>query len=200
FYQRKGWGTKVGYEGDRGTVNFSLFSANDVGEDAVITDRLGVLETSFPAPDQVEWVFDETRARIVEQDENIYYFTFDEPDTYDLSLIASFGGCEDIVTKRVTIHTDRTTIPSPVVGASNILDLTIAPNPTTGRFTVTARLASALAATFTLFDSNGMIADRRQTQNELNPAVDFDVSGRPGTFFLQLQVGEDSRVMVVVVQ
>lgn len=39
FYQRKAWGGKVGYEGNTGSLNFFLFSANDTDEENPLDER-----------------------------------------------------------------------------------------------------------------------------------------------------------------
>jgi len=127
-----------------------------MASDITIDQRLVVLDASFPAPQSITWVFDERRVTLEEQDENLYYFSFSEPDVYSIGMVADVGGCSDAISKQVTVHADSTTIPGANLGAAEILELNVAPNPNMGVFTVSATLASAQPFSLTLYrDTRG---------------------------------------------
>jgi hypothetical protein len=171
-----------------------------MASDIAIDQRLVVLEASFPLPDNVSWVIDESRVTLAEQDENVYYFEFSEPAVYEIGLIADFGGCSDAVSKQVTVHPDSTTIPGVNLGATEILELTIAPNPNLGAFIVMAELSSAQPFTLTLYRDNGERLERRQIENATTISEAFNLMLVPGTYFLQAQAGAERRMVAVIVQ
>jgi hypothetical protein len=189
----------------RHTLNFSVTDAALTAQivmasDITIDQRLVVLEASFPVPQSITWVFDERRVTLEEQDENLYYFSFSEPDVYSIGMVADVGGCSDAISKQVTVHADSTTIPGANLGAAEILELNVAPNPNMGVFTVSATLASAQPFSLTLYRDSGERVERRETINTAAVSEAFNLILVPGTYFLQAQVGNERRITVVIVQ
>jgi len=168
--------------------------------DAVISMPVAVLEAGFPVPDQVSWVVDESRVTRTGQTDNVHFFEFSDPGIYDIGMVASFGGCEDAISKQITIHQDSTTIPGANLGATEIISATAAPNPSNGQFTFTATLAAPQPLTLTFFRSNGMEIDRRRIEglSDISEAYDFTLDA--GTYYLQAQAGNERRMLAIIVQ
>ncbi|MEO0731325.1 MAG: SprB repeat-containing protein, partial [Bacteroidota bacterium] len=168
--------------------------------DAVVTLPVAVLEAGFPAPDQVEWVVDESRVTRTDQVDNVHFFEFSEPGVYDIGMVASAGGCEDAISKQITIHADSTTIPGAVLGATQIVSTTVAPNPNQGTFTFLATLASPQPLTLTFFRSDGSELNRRRVEGlaEISEGYAFDLEA--GTYYLQAQAGNERRLLAIIVQ
>ncbi|MEM9260747.1 MAG: T9SS type A sorting domain-containing protein, partial [Bacteroidota bacterium] len=185
------------------TLNVTVdpFTAQIVmASDITVDQQLIVLEASYPAPDNVAWVYDEVNVSLVNQDENLYFFAFAVPGTYDIGLVADAGGCSDVINKQVIVHADSTTIPGVILGASEILDLVVAPNPSFGAFSVNVSLANPLPFTMTLYRDNGEQIVRRETESLTEITESFDLDLMPGTYFLQAQAGAERRVVVVIIQ
>ena len=168
--------------------------------DAVISMPVAVLEAGFPVPDQVAWVVDESRVSRTGQTENVHFFEFSEPGIYDIGMVASFGGCEDAISKQITIHQDSTTIPGVVLGAAEIISATAAPNPNNGQFTFLATLSSPQPLTLTFFRSNGTEIDRRRIEGLADISEAYDFALDAGTYYLQAQAGNERRMLAIIVQ
>ncbi|MEM9260230.1 MAG: T9SS type A sorting domain-containing protein, partial [Bacteroidota bacterium] len=169
--------------------------------DVVVGDSVVVLETSWPAPDNVSWVFDRAGAREVRRSENQYWFIFDEVGDYELSLLAGFGGCEDLITKGLTVHADSTSIPSVPLQRSRIESVIIRPNPSNGQFAVDIELSENAEVFVNLYDANGGIVERRQDDGASSYSVDFNLSSPPaGTYVLLVQTAFGRRTGIVLIE
>ncbi|MEM6771133.1 MAG: SprB repeat-containing protein, partial [Bacteroidota bacterium] len=76
------------------TLNVTVepFTAQLVmASDITVDQQLVVLEASFPIPENLAFVYDESAVTLVNQDENLYYFEFAQPGTYDIGLVADAG-------------------------------------------------------------------------------------------------------------
>jgi hypothetical protein len=193
-------------EGCRDTLDFSLNITPDLlvaamvlPSDVVVNDSVVVLETSWPAPESVDWVYDESAAALIRQEQNQYWFVFSEPGRYQLSMIASQGGCEDLITKEIVVHADSTTIPSVYLGKLEIVSATVSPNPTNGPFQATVTLSSPGALFMSLYTANGLLVDRQQGSGSDSYSFNFNGQGQPGTYLLLVQTGQDRRTLTIIV-
>jgi hypothetical protein len=128
-------------QGCQDTVDFQLNFTPDLlvagmvlPSDVIVGDSVIVLETSWPAPQSVDWIYDETITTLVKQEQNQYWFVFSEIGRTQLTLIARQGGCEDIIAKEIVIHRDSSSIPSIYLGQLQIVNALISPNPSNGPF------------------------------------------------------------------
>lgn len=193
-------------DGCRDTVDLSLLVTTDLlvaamvlPSDVVVNDSVVVLETSWPAPESVNWVYDESIATLVRQEQNQYWFVFTEPGRTQLSLLATQGGCEDLVTKEIVVHPDSTSIPSVYLGPLEILSSTVSPNPNNGLFQAVVTLSSPGTLFMSLYTTSGVLVDRRQGAGSTSYTFDFDVQGQADTYLLLIQTGQDRRTTTVIV-
>ncbi|TXF88612.1 T9SS type A sorting domain-containing protein [Neolewinella aurantiaca] len=167
--------------------------------DVVVGDSIVVLETSWPAPSTVEWIFDRSGARQVAQEQNQYWFVFDEAGEYNLSLLASFDGCDDLITKGITVHADSTSIPSVGLTRSGIEDIIISPNPNDGNFTATVDLTTEARIFLNLYDLDGTLIDRQEDNGRSDYSFNYNLNLEPGSYLLLVQTGSARRTVVVIV-
>jgi hypothetical protein len=182
-----------------GVTNTPFVAGMVLPSDVVVNDSVVVLETSWPAPDQVTWVYDDTRVRLVKEVQNQYWFIFDEVGNYNLGLIGTRGGCEDIISKQITVHADSTTIPSPNLGQLEIESIVISPNPNLGQFEVDVTLSNTAELFLSLYDINGILQDRRQGSGQATYNFPYNLNVQPGTYLLLVQTAFDRRTLVVVI-
>jgi large repetitive protein len=196
----------VSQEGCRDTVALNLAVTTDLlvaamvlPSDVVVGDSVVVLETSWPAPETVSWVFDNTRAQLLRQEQNQYWFMFSEPDRYTLSMIARQGGCEDIITKEIVVHADSSSLPSVYLGPLEILSASVNPNPNNGLFQAVVQLSGPNTLFVSLYNASGMLLDRRRGEGLSGYSFDFDLRGQAGTYVLLVQTARDRRTLTVLV-
>jgi len=193
-------------EGCRDTLAMSLnYTANVLvagmvlPSDVVLGDSVVILETSWPAPDAVLWNFDPTRVSIIRQEQNQYWFRFSEPGRYSLGMTARQGGCEDVIYKDITVHADSSTIPSAYLGALKIVSASVNPNPGSGIFQVAVVLSGAEPVFVSLYNSNGVLVDRRRAEGLAQYSFDYDLRGQAGTYLVLVQTAQDRRTLVALV-
>ncbi len=167
--------------------------------DVVVGDSVVVLETSWPAPDNLEWIFDQAGVTQVDQRQNQYWFIFDNAGEYSLSLLAGFGGCEDLLTKNITVHPDSTSIPSTGLFRTGISDVLIRPNPNDGKFIATVELTNADRIFMNLYEMDGTPVDRREDQGGTDYTFDYDLNLEAGSYLLLVQTPTARRTVVIVV-
>ena len=167
--------------------------------DVVLGDSVVILETSWPAPDTVLWDFDPTRVSIIKQEQNQYWFRFSEPGLYSLGMTARQGGCEDVIRKDITVHADSSTIPSAYLGALKIVSASVNPNPGSGIFQVAVVLSGAEPVFVSLYNSNGVLVDRRRAEGLAQYSFDYDLRGQAGTYLVLVQTAQDRRTLVALV-
>ncbi|MBE2208982.1 MAG: SprB repeat-containing protein, partial [Saprospiraceae bacterium] len=167
--------------------------------DVVVSDSVVILETSWPAPDTVLWSFDPTRVSIIKQEQNQYWFRFSEPGRYSIGMTARQGGCEDVILKDITVHADSSTIPSAYLGALKIVSASVNPNPSSGIFQVAVVLSGAEPVFVSLYNSNGVLVDRRRAEGLAQYSFDYDLRGQGGTYLVLVQTAQDRRTLVALV-
>lgn len=193
--------------GCRDTVDFSLLITADLlvagmvlPSDVVVNDSIVVLETSWPAPESVDWIYDESIATLVRQEQNQYWFVFSEPGRFQISMLARQGGCEDLITKEIVVHPDSTSIPSVYLGKLEIISAIVSPNPTNGPFQATVALSSPGTLFMSLYTATGELVDRQQGTGSASYTFDFNGQGQDGTYLLLVQTGQDRRTLTVIVK
>lgn len=167
--------------------------------DVVLGDSVVILETSWPAPDTVLWNFDPTRVSIIKQEQNQYWFRFSEPGRYSIGMTARQGGCQDVIYKDITVHADSSTIPSAYLGALKIVSASVNPNPGSGIFQVAVVLSGAEPLFVSLYNSNGVLVDRRRAEGLAQYSFDYDLRGQAGTYLVLVQTAQDRRTLVALV-
>jgi len=98
------------------------------------------------------------------------------------------------------MHADSTTIPGPVLTGRVIEQVNIAPNPNNGVFRVDTELNSPVALTLTFYNNNGTQLDRRTIENQETISENYSYDLNPGNYYLQVQAGNERRILSVVVQ
>jgi hypothetical protein len=183
-------------------VNFtgqSFVAGMVLPSDVVVGDSIVVLETSWPAPDNVFWAFDRVGARQIAQEQNQYWFVFDEAGEYQLSLLASFGGCDDLITKGLTAHADSTSIPTVQLTRSGIEAIVISPNPNNGRFNAEVILSNDDLIFLNLYKLDGTPIDRREDGGRSDYIFNYDLNLEAGAYLLLVQTRTARRTVVIVV-
>ncbi|SEQ39436.1 SprB repeat-containing protein [Neolewinella agarilytica] len=167
--------------------------------DVVVGDSVVVLETSWPAPDNLEWIFDQAGVTQVDQRQNQYWFIFDEAGEYSLSLLAGFGGCDDLLTKNITVHPDSTSIPSTGLFRTGISDVGISPNPNNSNFIATVELTNTDRIFMNLYEMDGTPVDRQEDQGGTDYTFNYNLNLEAGSYLLLVQTPTARRTVVIVV-
>ena len=130
-----------------------------------------------------------------------YFFV----DTFDVMLVVSNGYCTDTLIKQVIILPGKSVDPPfvfPVAGdeTSDIENVWVYPNPTSGNVTLEILLSEEKEVDITLFDLYGrLISTEQHTGKYITATADMQ-SLRAGMYFAMVRVGLEARSIRIVKQ
>lgn len=193
--------TNAGGCSDEATINLSfgsdLFQALFLAPtDVVVDQEVVVVEVSWPAPDMVEWVYDQDSVNFNGSNQNQYFFSFPYPGEIDLTMIASAGGCEGILTKTLVVHPDSSSIPSAFQGQQEIIQFSLSPNPNMGDFNTIVELSDPKPIVLSVFGLDGVEVDRRILNGQAVYSETYNLSVTPGVYIMVLQTPTQRKSIV----
>ncbi|MBX2870805.1 MAG: T9SS type A sorting domain-containing protein [Saprospiraceae bacterium] len=193
--------TNAGGCSDEATINLSfgsdLFQALFLAPtDVVVDQEVVVVEVSWPAPDMVEWVYEPDSVDFNGSNQNQYFFSFPFPGEVDLTMIASAGGCEGILTKTLIVHPDSSSIPSAFQGQQEIIQFSLSPNPNMGDFNTVVELSEAKPVVLSVFGLDGVEVDRRILSGQSVYNESYNLSVTPGVYIMVLQTPTQRKSIV----
>ena len=162
----------------------------------VVDQEVVVVEVSWPAPDVVEWVYDPDSVNLNGRNQNQYFFSFPFPGEVDLTMIASAGGCEGILTKTLVVHPDSSSIPSAFQGQQEIIQFSLSPNPNMGDFNTIVELSDPKPIVLSVFSLDGVEVDRRILNGQAVYSESYNLSVTPGVYILVLQTPTQRKSIV----
>lgn len=193
--------TNAGGCSDEATINLSfgsdLFQALFLAPtDVVVDQEVVVVEVSWPAPDVVEWVYEPDSVNLNGRNQNQYFFSFPFPGEVDLTMIASAGGCEGILTKTLVVHPDSSSIPSAFQGQQEIIQFSLSPNPNRGNFNTIVELSDPKPIVLSVFGLDGVEVDRRILNGQAVYSESYNLSVTPGVYIMVLQTPTQRKSIV----
>lgn len=193
--------TNAGGCSDEATINLSfgsdLFQALFLAPtDVVVDQEVVVVEVSWPAPDMVEWVYEPDSVNFNGRNQNQYFFSFPFPGEVDLTMIASAGGCEGILTKTLIVHPDSSSIPSAFQGQQEIIQFSLSPNPNMGDFNTVVELSEPKPVVLSVFGLDGVEVDRRILSGQSVYNETYNLSVTPGVYIMVLQTPTQRKSIV----
>jgi hypothetical protein len=169
--------------------------------EAHIGDTVVIIDISWPLPDNISWNYPQQMSVLADYGD-VIYGQFFESGTYEVTLGAELGKCQDKITKRITII-DNTSEPiGGRLGFENYVKrFELYANPNDGSFDVAVELAEESSITLSVWNvvtsrNVGIVSDRGTNEH----LVHFDL--RPlssGTYVLRLdhEKGHDAIRFVV---
>ncbi len=167
---------------------------------AVAGAEVVALETSVPTPDLVSFSVSGPATPVdLGVDRNQTRWRFDVPGTYTVTLSASLGACEANVGKTIEIVRDSTELRQGAPVFSELLDLTVGPNPTSGPLDVNVTLSAARPISVRLYSNIGALIERRDEAAAAVHKVSFDLGPQPvGNYFIVVTTGSAAYTRAVV--
>ena len=195
----------LGACGGRGTLEVTqaddaLFAHFLLATAAVVGVEVVAVETSVPAPDSVRWdVRGPGPATALASDRNEYRWRFDAVGTYTLTLEARRGACVTAATKTLTVVADSTQLPAAAPSFGELVSLAVAPNPTTGPFTVEVAFTAPRPISVRVYDLAGGLVAEEVSPASPTHAVGVDIGGElAGQYFAVVTTGAGSYVQGLV--
>ncbi len=178
------------------TPEFLMASSVSVG------DTLMIIEVSQPKPQSFDWYFS-GKHEITEQSTFYCKVIFEEEGNYEVILNAHSYNCMAQARKTVLVTPRVTKEGNPDDSqqvSQSILSLVVSPNPTDGPFNAKLVLDEPRDATYYLVRiENGQIIEKRKVSGLTTYNEAFNVSA-PGVYAVFVEVGDERRVVKVVVQ
>ncbi len=166
---------------------------------AFVNEQIVVVNTSSPAADSVKWIFP-PQATNVQQNVNFATFNIADTGAYYLQFITYRGMCYAEQTKKVIVS-KRTDLNS--IGTTRnpfIKIFTVAPNPTTGAFTVRVTLEDKASIQLRLVNVlTNQVTNLVYQSGSDSYVLPMNVSVIAGTYVLLLETPRGSATMKVVI-
>ncbi|NUQ23090.1 MAG: SprB repeat-containing protein [Saprospiraceae bacterium] len=170
-----------------------------VATDVILNEEVRVVEASWPIPDEVNWYFDNNAVEFISKDQYQYFFRFTQIGEISLTMQGISNGCEDWLTKIITVHADSTTIPSINPQQPDILSFMLSPNPNAGLFRAEVQLSGPMDAVMSVYDVNGLLKDRRVKSGQSSYLEEYFLNLQPGIHLFVLQTPRQRKSYVFTV-
>lgn len=167
----------------------------------VLGDTVVAVEVSWPTPDAIDWFFNDPGIQHIPINNNTHYFLFENTGSYDISLQSTIGSCVDFVTKTIQVAADSASFEFPIdFGTQDILELSMAPNPNNGIFTVNVKLSSVADIFVQINNTLGTVVETRQESGADEYALDFNLNLQSGLHALTLQAKSSRKTIMFLVE
>jgi hypothetical protein len=157
-----------------------------IATEVVQGDTIVAVEVSWPAPSNVEWIFDPGQVEFIGQDLNQYFFKFLTLGDVNLGMRANVGTCSDAIYKTIKVYATPTQLP-PLVDRSELVQFIATPNPSSGVFNIIVEFEEDQQAVLSIYRANGQPVDRRILQGAKVYNQAFNIA-QPGIYSAILQV------------
>jgi large repetitive protein len=157
-------------------------------------DTLVLIDISVPRPDSIHWTFD-SRARVIDNNQWATQIQFPEEGIYQVNMNCYFGGCDYLLTKTLDVKPyDPNAALENSPDYRTILDVSVAPNPTRGPFTVAVKLSKATKATLIVYDVIGTIHYQNIAERDATFSQEIDLANASsGIYLLRVITDTDAR-------
>ncbi len=198
----KYWVTVTDSRGVTGSDTITIVKSNAVLDanfmsttQAFKGEKVIFINVSYPVkPEHVSWIIpNNPKISIQQNTENLAELIFTDTGTYYISMKATTGECEQIITRKVIVLA-----PQPFDDIGDIKDpfikeFTIAPNPSNGNFNVKIVLQEQSKIKLSMVSvANSTIVDRRELAGSSQYLIPYNITVAPGVYFLLLETPQGS--------
>jgi len=167
---------------------------------AYVNEEVVLINVSNPLGQNTDWTIPQG-VEIINQAEREITLKFPDEGTYTIGLTSIQGECSQYFEKNIIVEKNDN-LPDP--GATNspfIQEFTLAPNPNSGQFMLTVKLADIGSISLRIFDYKGaLISGQKTLQGQKIYVVDYQLSGMaPGTYLIVLETAKGTQVIRMIV-
>ncbi|XLS30555.1 T9SS type A sorting domain-containing protein [Flavobacteriaceae bacterium M23B6Z8] len=202
--------TVTNNQGCTGTDSIDIFtsdreiSAVFLAATQVFTnENLVAIDVSSPVPDSVEWLIPEG-AVVVTQNQDFVELYFEDPGTYNLSMLTRLGDCQAIQTKSIIVlEAEEFEEDDKGEGSvRNIQEFITFPNPSDGRFATKVVLKDAKDISLKVFSlANNRMLDQKTGKGNQSYEIAFDLSNMPsGMYAVLLETPYGNAIRKIIIQ
>ncbi len=187
--------TEVIYSNELLNAEFLMTSEAQTGDTVVLVN------ISWPTPESTDWHY--PNAEPLAGYEVYQELIYDQPGSYEVTLRAWVGECEDEITKSIII-TEAAAVPENGRTAASdfIRSFQLLPNPNDGRFVARIELQEVAPVRLYLTDLNskGVLSDIRKDE-QANYDVSYDLAHlSAGVYLLTVQAEDELRTQRVIIR
>ncbi|WP_340201819.1 T9SS type A sorting domain-containing protein [Ascidiimonas sp. W6] len=166
-------------------------------------ENLVAIDVSSPVPDSVEWLIPDG-ASVVSQNQDFVELYFENPGTYDLSLLTRLGDCRAIQTKSIIVlEAEEFEEDDKNEGSvRNIQEFLLFPNPSDGRFAVKVVLKDIKDISIKVFGlSNNILLEQKIEKGKNAYEIPFDLTNVPsGMYAVVLETPYGNAIRKLIIQ
>ena len=171
-----------------------------VSTQAFAAEDITLLNISTTESDSVQWwTSDAQSAQFATKEDNKAVVIFSSEGVYTIYMKTFLQGCEAEFTKTITVlGTEFSTTPQ--TESPLIENFSVAPNPTSGTFTVTVGMQEVSSIRLRLISiGDSKVVSEREAQGSSEYELDYTVNLAAGTYLLVLETAKGSAIQKVMV-
>ncbi len=158
---------------------------------------------SWPIPESVRWVYDESRVNHLSSYLNQEEFAFTEEGVFTIGMEAQLGSCQQYIEKTIAIYSDPDSIPNTTDpnGFNEILDFSLFPNPNDGQFELLVEMEASGPAQVRIYRDTGLLMESRNLSGWASYREAFQLADAPsGNYIAVLQTASEYRTLNFIIQ
>jgi len=198
----KYWVTVTDSRGVTGSDTITIVKSNAVLDanfmsttQAFKGEKVVFINVSYPVkPERISWIIpNDPKISIQQNTENLAELIFADTGTYYISMKATTGDCEQIITRKVIVLAPQPFDDMGEIKDPFIKEFTIAPNPSNGNFNVKIVLQEQSKIKLSMVSVvNSTIVDRRELAGSSQYLIPYNITVVPGVYFLLLETPQGS--------
>lgn len=180
---------------DSGIIDADFLMADS----ASVGDTLAIIETSWPIPDALQWIYPTEFDEFKRTDYTVFLIPKME-GKYTIGLITYLDPCTEYTEKQIKIGPYKPRSKPTNSNRQIIQSLRIIPNPNNGIFAINVELGQVADIDIEIFSMRGeKITQKRLTGSE-NYRFETSINGLPGIYLVKVISGKESKSIRFVLQ
>lgn len=168
---------------------------------AFTNEAVTLVNISQPAPEKIEWLLPAGNVTVVSKNDQEAQVKFTDTGLYIIGLRTMVGACEKTVKQPITIVQAQQFDQPGATSSPFIREFTVAPNPSSGQFTVKIGLEEAASIKLRLIQLNtGIVVHQQQQSGSKQYQLPYNVHLNAGVYSLVLETAKEYRIIKIMIQ
>ena len=189
------------------SISISRNDATTVAADFVSStqafkgEKVTFVNISQPWPETVEWLLPAGAITVERRTDTLIELKFNETGIYRIGMRSGVGSCTKEYSNTITI-VEGQSFDNPGSAATDpfVLDFMVAPNPSSGQFTVTVGLREVADISLRLINlQTGAVINQQRKSGSKKYTVPYNINVVSGVYALVLETAKDSRIFRVLI-
>ncbi|NDP27548.1 MAG: T9SS type A sorting domain-containing protein [Flavobacterium sp.] len=179
--------------------NAAIDAVFAISSQVFVNESFVIVDISNPKADSIQWILPAS-AKVTSKNTDLAEMSFDTAGEYEITLLTKKGNCTASQTKKVLVVTGEYKDPDSM-DLQKKFDMTIYPNPSTGKFTVAVTLDKVMPASIKIYNLlNNTIVDSKSEVGKDNYSFNFNLNGlTAGVYFVLFESQQGTKLRKIII-